>query len=43
MNAFFSGSLKVMTTTNPMFFPANVHKINGSDFDPHKNDPNLPY
>ena len=35
MNAFFSGSVKVAASTFPLYFPANVHRSNGSDFDPH--------
>ena len=33
MNAFFSGSVKVFSTI-PFFFPANIHKSNGTDFNP---------
>ena len=33
MNAFFSGSVKVFPTI-PFFFPANIHRSNGTDFDP---------
>ena len=34
MNAFFSGSVKVFNTL-PFFFPANIHKSNGTEFDPN--------
>lgn len=36
MNAFFSGSLKVIDTTDPFRYPANLHKSNGTNFDPQK-------
>jgi len=34
MNAFFSGSLKVIDTTNPFHYPANLHKSHGKNFNP---------
>ena len=34
LNAFFSGSVKVEEATDPLRFPANLHKSHGKELNP---------